>query len=113
MIKPSRKLSLGCILMSCLLSTSYAQINKAYVDKAPKEAFAPMPHIDPEREDRMVIRQDEATNAWRKLRDPERNPKREAGPIDIQRYFVQLEPVGVKTFFQLPVAATAEDLVAG
>ncbi|MFC4993872.1 agmatinase family protein [Rubritalea tangerina] len=61
----------------------------------------------------MKILQDKATNVWRSERDPKRNPERTPGPIDIQRYDVQLEPVGIKTFFQLPVALEKKDLVAG
>ena len=72
-----------------------------------------MPHIDPRDPDRPLVTGDESTNIWRSQRDPARNPKREPGPIDIQRYDIQLEPLGVKTFFQLPVALTPEDLVAG
>ncbi len=88
-------------------------INKQHVDAAPKEAPAPMPHIDPEQPDRMVIRQDKATNIWREERPADRNPERTSGPVDIQRYEVQLEPVGIKTFFQLPVALNQSDLIAG
>ena len=90
-----------------------AQVNKELVEQAPKEEPAPMPHIDEENPARMVIRQDEATNIWRDLREKGRNPAREPGPIDIQRYALQLEPLGIKTFFQLPVALDREDLVAG
>ena len=53
-----------------------------------------------------------STNIWRDLRDPARNPKG-VGPIDIQRYQLQMEPVGIQTFFKLPVALTPEDLTAG
>ena len=94
--------------------TAWAEpINKHLVDKAPKEEPAPMPHLDPEDPTKMRIKQDESTNIWRDERDPARNPKRTPGPIDIQRYNLQMEPVGIKTFFQLPVALNQEDLIAG
>ena len=88
-------------------------INKKLVDQAPKEEPAPMPHIDPDDPDRPKISRDESLNIWRAERDISRNPQRTPGPIDIQRYQVQLEPVGIKTFFHLPVALTQEDLIAG
>ncbi len=91
----------------------HAGINSDLVKKAPKEEPAPMPHIDPKEPDRPLVTGDESTNIWRSLRDPKRNPEREPGPIDIQRYDIQLEAVGIKTFFHLPVALTQEDLVAG
>lgn len=71
-----------------------------------------MPHIDPNDPDRPRVSGDESTNMWRSERDPNRNPQRTPGSIDIQRYDIQLEPVGIKTFYQLPVALNQEDLVA-
>lgn len=89
-----------------------AQMLKDIVDAAPQEEPAPMPHVVPDDPSKMNIRQDKSTNIWRELRDPERNPQG-AGPIDIQRYQLQMEPIGIQTFFKLPVALTPEDLVAG
>lgn len=71
-----------------------------------------MPHIDPNDPDRPKVSGDKSTNMWRSERDPNRNPQRTPGSIDIQRYDIQLESVGIKTFYQLPVALTQEDLVA-
>ena len=90
-----------------------APINKHLVDAAPKEEPAPMPHIDPNNPTVAPIKQDESTNIWRTLREEAQNPQRKPGPVDIQRYKLQMEPVGIKTFFQLPVAVTQEDLIAG
>ena len=89
-----------------------AAINKALVDAAPQEERAPMPHIDPEDPDRPKVTGDKSTNMWRSERDPARNPQRTPGAIDIQRYDIQMEPVGVKTFYQLPLALNQEDLIA-
>ena len=47
------------------------------------------------------------------MRERDERMEREPGPIDIQRYIVQFEPVGIPTFFQQPVALTQEDLIAG
>ena len=101
-------------LLIMMVQTSSAEpINKHLVDKAPKEKPAPMPHIDPNDPDRPKVTGDESTNIWRSKRDEKRNPSRTPGQIDIQRYDLQLESVGVKTFFQLPVALTQDDLIAG
>lgn len=104
-------LLVGLTLCSSISAT--AQINKELVDKAPKEEPAPMPHIDPDDPAKMRIKQDESTSIWREERDPARNPGRTRGPIDIQRYTLQMEPVGIKTFFHLPVALDQKDLIAG
>ncbi len=111
--RPAQLLVLAVGALFALPATAHAQINKELVEQAPKEEWAPMPHIDYDDSTRMIIRQDKATNIWRQQRDPDRNPAGEPGPIDIQRYEVQLEPVGIHTFFKLPVALTPEDLVAG
>ena len=103
------------LLATLFLCTSFAvaqPINKALVDAAPKEARVPMPHIDPNDVDRPLVTGDESTNMWRSERDPGRNPQRTPGSIDIQRYDIQLEPVGIKTFYHLPLALNQEDLVA-
>lgn len=47
------------------------------------------------------------------LRDTSKDPKREAGPINIQRLDGGLAYMGIPTFFKLPVALTPEDLKAG
>jgi hypothetical protein len=52
-------------------------------------------------------------NAWQKLRDFSNDPKRESGPIDIQKYDFGFSWFGIPTFFHLPVALTPEDLKAG
>ena len=96
-----------------IADTAIAQINKHLVEAAPKEEPAQMPHIDPAEPDRPKVTGDKSTNIWRSERDAARNPQRTAGPIDIQRYEIQLEPVGIKTFFHLPIAMSQEDLIAG
>lgn len=102
-----------CLGITFSISFATAQpVNKALVDAAPREEPAPMPHIDPNDPDRPRVSGDESTNMWRSERDPNRNPQRTPGSIDIQRYDIQLEPVGIKTFYQLPVALNQEDLVA-
>ena len=106
--------STSILVFLFIISTfSYAQINLELVKKAPKEEPAPMPHIDPNDDSVMKISRDKSTDVWRDVIDYSNNPKRDAGPMNIQRYEIQLEPVGIKTFFQRPVALTQEDLIAG
>ena len=92
---------------------SLAQINKDHVEKAPKEERAPMPHLDPDDPDVIRLREDPARDMWRTDVDPSNFPSREPGPINLQRYEAYLENVGIKTFFQRPLALTPEDLEAG
>jgi agmatinase len=46
-------------------------------------------------------------------RDPKNNPKREPGPINIQKTIGGLAYQGIPTFFRAPVALGPEDLKAG
>jgi arginase family enzyme len=103
----------GTLAMCVSLGANAASINKHLVDKAPKEEPAPMPHIDPKNPKSLPIKQDKSTNIWRDERDEKRNPERSSGPIDIQRYDLQMEPVGIKTFFHLPIALNQQDLIDG
>lgn len=111
------KSSLPTILLSAALGlavsapAAQAQMLKDLVDAAPEEEQAPWPHIDPENPTVLPEKQGEATNIWREERDLRTDIP--PGPIDVQRYTLQFEPVGIKTFFQLPVARNPEDLVAG
>lgn len=101
------------ILLFFFIINGFAQINKTHVDNAPKEEWAPMPHIDLMDSTVMKISQDASTNIWRTEVDRSNETPRDPGPVNIQRYELQLEPVGIKTFFQRPVAVTPEDLIAG
>jgi len=56
---------------------------------------------------------DPTLNGWRQIRDRADDPKREPGPINIQRFAGGLSWLGIPTFFMLPVALTPEDLTAG
>ena len=89
-----------------------AQINKELAESAPNENIGPMPHEVPGDPSKMNIKQDKSTTIWRELREGT-GSRGAPGPIDIQRYKLQMEPVGIHTFFKLPVALTPEDLKAG
>jgi len=56
---------------------------------------------------------DATKNTYEMFRDPNDNPKREPGPINIQKAVGGLTYQGIPTFFRLPVALSKEDLVAG
>lgn len=57
--------------------------------------------------------QDPTYNAWQQMRDFSQDPKREPGPINVQKYDFDMSWSGIKTFFHQPVALTPEDLKAG
>ena len=56
---------------------------------------------------------DPTFNLWKELRDTARDPKREPGPINVQRLAAGMGWSGIPTFFHAPVALTPEDLKAG
>ena len=67
-------------------------------------------------DDRGVIRlnpNDPTLDAWKELRDTSNDPKREPGPINIQRMSGGQGWTGIPTFFMLPVALTPEDVTVG
>jgi agmatinase len=51
-------------------------------------------------------------DVWREERDRSQDPKREPGPIDLNRYGVAMYG-GIPTFMNFPVCLTQEDLKAG
>ena len=55
---------------------------------------------------------DPSYNAWRQLRDFSKDPKREPGIINIQKYEFGMTWNAMPTFFNLPIALTPEDLKA-
>jgi agmatinase len=56
---------------------------------------------------------DPSYNAWRELRDLSKDPKREPGPINIQKYDYGMSFNAMPTFFNLPIAMSPADLKAG
>ena len=78
-------------------------------------ALAQAPAGEKKREDDAVIRlneKDPTLNDWKKLRDTSKDPKREPGPIYINRQWAG-GWLGIPTFFGMPVALNPEDLKAG
>ena len=64
-----------------------------------------------EREDGLIPMnsEDPSFDRWSQLRDTDDDPEREPGPF----YPGRLYAFGVQTFFQLPIAITPQDLIAG
>lgn len=57
--------------------------------------------------------EDEAFNGWKVRRPAAFDTPREPGPVNLNRYLGSGPKLGIPTFFNLPVALTPEDLVAG
>ena len=52
-------------------------------------------------------------DVWRQERDQSAQPRREPGPIDLNRYLIQMAYSGIPSFMNFPVALTREDIKAG
>ncbi len=52
-------------------------------------------------------------NFWKTERPAALSTPREPGPINVQRYLAEGYKLGIPTFFNMPIALTPEDLVAG
>ena len=97
------------LLLFVAISTSYAQVGLLDSDlvevQAPiREGEKPVIPIDTK---------DPSYNLWQQLRDFSKDPKREPGPINVQKYNLGMAWFGIPTFFHLPIALTPEDLRAG
>ncbi len=96
--------------MGMMVADADAQMLKDIAEAGPNENIGPMPHEVPGDPSKMNIKQDKSTDIWRAEREPS---GRAAGPMEVQRYQLQMENVGINTFYKLPVALTPEDLAAG
>jgi agmatinase len=56
---------------------------------------------------------DETFNDWKSRRPAAFDTPRQPGPINVQRYMAAGPKLGIPTFFNLPVALTPADLIAG
>lgn len=54
-----------------------------------------------------------SADIWRTLRDTSNDPRREPGPINLNRYALATAFSGISTFLKLPVCLNQEDLRAG
>ncbi len=69
------------------------------------------PWRDPDNPNVQIL--DDGWDVYYKRRDRSKDPKREAGPINLQRFAVVSGINGFPTYMGLPVALTPEDLKAG
>ena len=99
-------ISLGLLFVFSI--SGYAQVgildNESETQAPIREGEKPVIPLDTE---------DPTYNVWRTLRDFSKDPKREPGPINVQKYEMGMSWFGIQTFFHLPVALTPEDLKAG
>ncbi|MFQ5993660.1 MAG: agmatinase family protein [Acidiferrobacterales bacterium] len=91
-----------------ILSPAQGQFGDDTPDRPEEIAPAP-PGVEPV----IPLNKDDPTyDLWKKRRD-DLQAGRDPGPIAIQRYPGGWMPMGIPTFFRLPVALTPEDLRAG
>ena len=98
MLKPTAT----ALLLSCFAATAIAEDGKTLMQRIEES-----PHAIPLNPDGNMLDPSVLFNDFSK------NPKREAGPIDIQRTTTGFQYQGIPTFFRSPVALTPEDLKAG
>src|ERR1700730_14348259 len=53
------------------------------------------------------------SDAWKMPMDRSNDPRREPGPIELQRYQFQMAYAGIATMFGVPICLNQEDLRAG
>lgn len=93
---------LRCALLVVVMSSGFTLPQSVDADDSASEgASIPLAADDP------------TLNEWTLRRDTSDDPKREPGPINVQRYDFGFAWTGIPTFFKLPVALTPEDLRAG
>jgi agmatinase len=93
------------VLLACAVSAQIGVLDHSLEKQEPlREGEKPVIPLDTG---------DPSYNAWQTIRDFGQDPKREPGPINIQKYDFGYSWFGIPTFFHLPVALTTEDLKAG
>ena len=109
MERPMTRSFLLALVTLCLISgAARAQFGDDTPDR-PEEAAPAPAGIEPV----IPLNQDDPTyNLWKKRRE-DLQSGRDPGPIAIQRYPGGFMPMGIPTFFRLPVALTPEDLKSG
>ncbi len=101
------------VLLLVALALSAAPASYAYLDDTPDSEAEREPIAPGEKPVIPMDPKDPTFNLWKQLRDMSNDPKREPGPINVQRFEGHLAFVGIPTFFKLPVALTPKDLKAG
>jgi agmatinase len=102
--------SMKIIIQTIFIFVSFLISNVTFaIDKKPDPWT---PWNDPKNPNVMIMEKN-TFNLWSLRRDTSKEPKREPGLINLQRYEMGLQYQGFPTFFGLPVALTPEDLKAG
>ena len=99
--------------MSGEVTKDTVHVNEDLIPKERTWKLIRDPWIDPD--DPTVIKlnpDDPLIHSYNKRRDLSAYPDREPGLINVHRYEVHMENVGVPTFFRRPMALTPEDLRA-
>ena len=99
------------IICALMLIASTAMFMKARADDEKPKTIMEQMYADPK--GTVHEREDGTTDLLALFRDPNDNPKREPGPINIQKTVGGLPHWGIPTFFRQPVALGPEDLKAG
>ena len=101
-------ITLATLALAYAIHTAEAEDEGARIDGMPADM---QPWRDPNNPNVMIL--DDGWDVYYKRRDRSQDPKREPGPISLQRYAVVSGINGFPTYLGLPVALTPEDLVAG
>jgi agmatinase len=107
---------MAMVLLALAGPAAQAQEPDAGTDKISDTRNDPSwtPWIDPSNPNVVRLNKDDpSAEVWRKRRDTSKDPKREAGLIDLQRYEMGFHWQAFPTFFRAPVALNPEDLKAG
>jgi formimidoylglutamase len=100
------------ILFDRLDSKTPAQI-EAYIDAMMRVTELMKFNPDTDAASIPLNTESDGFNSWKTRRPQEFDTPREAGPINVNRYMYAGPKQGIPTFFNLPIAMTPEDLVAG
>ena len=93
-------------------SSKSADEIEAYIDAMMR--VSELMKFDPETDsDTIQLRRGDRFNFWKTRRPAEFDGPRDDGPINVNRYLKAGPKLGIPTFFNLPVALTPADLVAG
>ena len=103
------------VLAAFVMALTLCIGSSAFADNKTDKSIFPdswMPWKDPENPGVIVLEKNSRTG-WLQRRDTSKDPKREPGPINPQRYEYGFNTHGFPTFFGAPLAFNTEDLKAG
>jgi agmatinase len=97
----------------CLLTTLLAPATLLAQEVNTKDGLTHIERIKQSKASIPLNPDDPTLELWSAKRDTSKDPKRDPGPIELQRQVGGMAQVGIPTFFKQPVALNAEDLKAG